>query len=217
MYDQARVERRRREHERQAVVFGVIIAFLAVCGIFALAIYSGALTSPISRPFVTPGEAGQESLPVPCLPAVDGQPDGALPVPYDQVQVRVLNASGEQGVAAAFEEALVARQFTMVAEPDNAPVTIEYSELRFGTPGITAAYTLAAHFSEIRMVLDQRQDATVDLLVGTEFDPPLDADQVTLAADKPLQNVEDCEPAAEIEPQPVITPEPEESASPAAG
>ena len=74
-YDQARVERRRREHERQAVVFGVLIAFLAVCGIFALAVYSGAISSPFNRPFTTVGVAEQETYPVPCLPPIKGQLD----------------------------------------------------------------------------------------------------------------------------------------------
>lgn len=216
MHDQARVERRRREHERQAVIFGVIIAFLAVCGIVALAIYTGALRSPVSTPIKSPGAAAQASFPAPCLPAVDGQPDGALPVPYDQVQVRVLNASGEQGVANAFETALVDRQFTMAAEPANASVQLEFSELRFGVQGIVAAYTLAGQFEDIRMVLDQREDPTVDLLVGREFKKPLPSDEVTLAADKPLRNVEGCEPAEEVERQAVIQPEAVETASPTA-
>lgn len=210
--DQARVERRRREHERQAVVFGVLIAFLAVCGIFALAVYSGAISSPFNRPFNTVGVAQQETFPVPCLPAVEGQPDGALPIAYSDVEIKVLNASGEgptgigqTGLGGAYEKALADRGF-VVKEATNAAKNLTYSELRFGKGGIVAAYTVAAHLPEVRLVLDDRKskDRTVDLLIGTQFEPPLDLADVNISADVPLANAEGCVPTAEIDPQPRI-------------
>ncbi|MEK8227446.1 hypothetical protein NKG05_17085 [Oerskovia sp. M15] len=33
-------------HERQAVVFGLLVAFLAITGIGALAVYTGAVDAP---------------------------------------------------------------------------------------------------------------------------------------------------------------------------
>lgn len=224
--DQARVERRRREHERQAVVFGVLIAFLAVCGIFALAVYSGAISSPFNRPFNTVGVAQQETFPVPCLPAVEGQPDGALPVAYSDVEIKVLNASGEgptgigqTGLGGAYGNALTERGF-QVTEVTNAAKNLTYSELRFGKGGIVAAYTVAAHFPDIRLVLDDRKskDRTVDLLIGAQFEPPLDLADVSISADTPLTNAEGCVPTAEIDPQPRIgerESSDEESATPA--
>ncbi|MEV0950690.1 LytR C-terminal domain-containing protein [Promicromonospora sp. NPDC050249] len=210
--DQARVERRRREHERQAVVFGVLIAFLAVCGIFALAVYSGAISSPFNRPFNTVGVAEQETFPVPCLPAVEGQPDGALPIAYSSVQVRVLNASGEgpggigqTGLGGAYGNTLTERGFQVV-DVTNADKNLTYSELRFGKGGIVAAYTLAAHFPDVRLVLDDRKnkDRTVDLLIGAEYEAPLDIADVGISADTPLTNAEGCVPSSEIDPQPRI-------------
>ncbi|MFC4631141.1 LytR C-terminal domain-containing protein [Promicromonospora alba] len=224
--DQARVERRRREHERQAVVFGVLIAFLAVCGIFALAVYSGAISSPFNRPFNTVGVAEQETYPVPCLPAVKGQPDGALPMAYSDVRIRVLNASGEgpggvgqTGLGGAYETALRERGFK-VDEATNADKNLAYSELRFGKGGIVAAYTVAAHLPDVRLVLDDRRnrDRTVDLLIGAKWEGPLDNADVGISADTPLTNAEGCVPAAEIDPQPRIDVREstdEESATPA--
>lgn len=204
--EQARVRRRRRTHERQAVVFGLLIAFLAVCGIGALAVYTGALDAPFSRPFTTPQAEDEPGLDAPCLPAVEGQPDGALPVPYADVQVRVLNASGTQGVAGANAEILADRGFQVIGTGD-ADTTHQHTQLRFGTPGITAAYTLAAHYPDTVLVLDARQDATVDLLVGTQFDDLVPADEVALQAEQPLTNVEGCKPADQITPQPAPTAE----------
>ena len=204
-YDQARVERRRREHERQAVVFGVLIAFLAVCGIFALAVYSGAISSPFNRPFTTVGAAEQKTYPVPCLPAVKGQPDGALPATYSDVQVRLLNASEEIGLASAHETVLADRGFSIISK-GNVPVQLQESEIRFGRKGIVQAYPLAAQFPEIRLVLDDRKDRKIDLLIGDEFEAPLDVEDVELTADQPLTNVEDCVPSGDIEPEKRIEP-----------
>lgn len=204
-YDQARVERRRREHERQAVVFGVLIAFLAVCGIFALAVYSGAISSPFNRPFTTVGVTAQKSYPVPCLPEVSGQPDGALPVSYTDIRVRLLNASGESGLASAHETVLADRGFVIMGT-GNVKSLLQESEIRFGKNGIVQAYTLAAQFPKMRMVLDQRGDPSIDLLIGENFDPPLDVEDVELAADQPLRNAEGCAPVDEITPEKRILP-----------
>jgi len=204
-YDQARVERRRREHERQAVVFGVLIAFLAVCGIFALAVYSGAISSPFNRPFTTVGVTEQETYPVPCVPEVSGQPDGALPSAYSDTQVRVLNASGESGLATAHESVLADRGFNIVGK-GNVPVLLQESEIRFGRKGIVQAYTLAAQFPEIRLVLDDRDDRKIDLLIGEDYVPPLDVEDVQLTADQPLRNAEGCVPADSIDPVERILP-----------
>ncbi|WP_454860389.1 LytR C-terminal domain-containing protein [Promicromonospora soli] len=211
-YDQARVERRRREHERQAVVFGVLIAFLAVCGIFALAVYSGAISSPFNRPFTTVGVTEQESYPVPCLPAVKGQPDGALPVAYSKIEVRVLNATavstvvGEAGAAAAFEAELDRRGFDVIKLDDYEGEQKVYSELRFGAKGVVAAYTLAEHLPEVRLVLDDRKGSTVDLLVGEEYEAPYPLDDVAVSSDQPLQNRAGCVAIAEVTPQPFTRP-----------
>ena len=204
-YDQARVERRRREHERQAVVFGVLIAFLAVCGIFALAVYSGAISSPFNRPFTTVGVTEQETYPVPCVPPVEGQPDGALPSAYSDTQVRLLNASGESGLAKAHRTVLVDRGFDIVATGD-VPVLLKESEIRFGRNGIVQAYTLAAQFPEIRLVLDDRTERRVDLLIGEDFEAPLSVDDVDVAADQPLKNVTGCVAAKSIDPEKRIMP-----------
>lgn len=211
--DPARVTRRRREHERQAVVFGVLVAFLVVAGLGAVAVFTGAVEAPFAKPFTTPGTQ-DERPPAPCLPQVEGQPDGALPIPYDQVQVRIFNASGASGLAGANQTVLSRRGFQVLEIGDyivdDTLKVLPNNELRFGPQGIVAAYTLAAQFPQMALVLDAREDATVDLLVGEEYDKPLDEDAVELAADQPLRNAPDCEPAAEIEPQPAPTPPPAE-------
>ncbi|MFD6134641.1 LytR C-terminal domain-containing protein [Isoptericola sp. NPDC056618] len=201
--DPVRETRRKREHERQAVVFGLLIAFLLLAGLAAAAMYSGAFSSPFSRPIYTPvAEAPQ---PEPCLPQVKGQPDGALPVPYSKVKVRVYNAAdGSEPLAGANEDVLSERGFNIV-DTGNWVEKLGQSEVRFGTKGITRAYTLAAQYPDVRLVLDDRKGNTVDLLVGEEYSPPLSEDSVLLNAETPMKDVEGCVPADEITPIPQVT------------
>ena len=163
--DPARVARRRREHERQAVIYGVLVAALLLVGVGALAIYTGAIDAPFAREFTNPRAVEEQTVTPPCLPAVEGQPDGALPIASADVHLRIYNASGTPGIAGANRDVLSRRGFTIDAIGDHTTV-LPRSELRFGTQGIVAAYTLAAHFPRMNMVLDTREDATVDLLVG---------------------------------------------------
>lgn len=216
--DPARVARRRREHERQAVVFGVLVAFIVVVALGALAIYTGALTAPFARPFTSDDQA-TTTEPAPCLPAVEDQPDGALPLPYDQVKVRIINASGMSGLAGANQKVLAPRGFDVLGTGNydstydaslDSGSTLPANELRFGPQGVVAAYTLAAQFPDMTLVLDAREDDTVDLLVGEEYERPLDEGDVPLAADQPLTNAEGCAPVDEIEPVPAPTPAPEQ-------
>lgn len=218
LQDPARVARRRREHERQAVVFGVLVAFLLVAAVGALAVYTGAISAPFARPF-TSGEQETTTEPAPCLPAVEDQPDGALPLSYDQVQVRIFNASGKSGLAGANQKVLAQRGFEILGTGNYdstydaglaAGSTLATNELRFGRDGVVAAYTLAAQFPEVEMVLDDREGATVDLLVGEAYERPLDEADVPLAADQPLTNVADCAPVDEVEPVPAPAPAEEE-------
>ncbi|MCA5894336.1 LytR C-terminal domain-containing protein [Isoptericola sp. NEAU-Y5] len=195
--DPTRLTRRRREHERQAVVFGLIIAFLLIAALGAVAAYSGAISTPFSRPIYTPVAVAPS--PEPCLPAVKGQPDGALPVPYEKIKVRVFNASETGGIASATAEVLDERGFTVIATGDMSR-QVETSELHFGVKGITRAYTLAAQFTSIRLVLDDRDGGSVDMLVGNRYTPPMNADQVLITADTPLQDVQGCVPADQITP-----------------
>ncbi|MEL7976417.1 LytR C-terminal domain-containing protein [Isoptericola sp. F-RaC21] len=200
--DPVRETRRKREHERQAVVFGLIIAVLLIAGLAAAAMYSGAFSSPFSRPIYTPAAEAPE--PEPCLPQVKGQPDGALPVPYSDIQVRVYNAAdGSEPLAGANEDVLSERGFDVIDTGDWLE-KLGQSEVRTGTKGITRAYTLAAQYPDVRVVLDDRKGAKIDLLVGEQYSPPLSEDRVLLDAETPMQDAEGCLPVDEITPIPQV-------------
>jgi len=209
--DRDRLIRRRREHSRQIILFGLLGTALAAAFTVALLIFGGVIEAPFAREFSSPHGAVDDVTP-PCLPVVPGQPDGALPIAYNLVDLRVYNASGIGGVAGAAQTVLGRRGFVINIVGDWSTVQ-PINQLRFGPDGIVAAYTVAAHFPPIQMILDDRTDASVDLVMGENYDEPLPPDEVDLASDRPLLNIRGCEPASQItrEPAPASwTPAPEE-------
>ncbi len=207
--DRERVLRRRHKHGRQAVGFGLLIAALAVGGLGAVAVFTGGIDAPFSRPFTTRApEATAAPKPPPC------PPDGTLPVAYGAIQVTVLNATTRSGLAGQTAQALTARGF-VVAGTGNSPSPVSgVARISFGAAGVGAAYTLAAHVEGAALVLDARADATVDLVVGNEFASLLDPGVIPLDPATPLAGREGCIPLEEavaaIAPPPAATPTPTE-------
>lgn len=215
----ARLLRRRHQHERQAVVFGSLAAGIAVTVLAAAAVYTGTVDAPfLDRAFVTetPSVApGQELSPIPCPPA------GTLPVAYAAASVTVYNGSKRGGLAKTTADALTARGFT-IAGTGNFPTVIPLPvEIRFGADGLASAYTLAAHLTKPRLVLDKRDGAGVDLVVGAEFGGLLAADKVALDPTVELVGVAGCVPLetalADALPAPTPSPSPTPSDATAPG
>ncbi len=190
--DRERVLRRRHKHERQAVVFGLLIAALAVGGLGALAVFTGGIDAPFSRPFTTRApEATAAAIPPPC------PPDGTLPVAYGSIQVTVLNATSRSGLAGQTAADLTTRGFVVLGTGNSPSPVSGPARISFGAAGVGAAYTLAAHVEGSALVLDARADATVDLVVGNEFAALLDPGVVPLDPAAPLTGREGCLPLEE--------------------
>lgn len=186
--------RRRRTHERQAVVFGSLIAALAVAGLGSAAIYTGVISAPfLDREFSTPEpEDGATALPPPPCP-----PEGTLPLPYANVGVNVLNGAGRSGLAGETSSALSMRGF-VVPMAGNYPARLPgTAQITFGEAGLAQAYTLAAHITAPTLVMDQRAEPTVDLVLGEEFQALVDPAAVVLDPAVPLAPVAGCVPLEE--------------------
>ncbi|MBO1752807.1 LytR C-terminal domain-containing protein [Actinotalea sp. BY-33] len=188
--ERERALRRRRRHERQAVVFGSLVAALAIGGLGSAAVYTGAMTVPfLDRDFTTPSPTPTaESLPSPCVP------EGTLPVGYAGIELQVLNGAGTAGLARTVATQLGDRGFEQI-ELGNYPGTYRgETQIQFGQAGLEAAYTLAAHLEAPVLQLDQREGPGVDLVVGTEYTSLLDPAVVDLDPTVPLESVPSCVP-----------------------
>lgn len=216
--DRARALRRRHQHERQAVVFGSLVAGMAVLGLGAAAVYTDAIDLPLlDRDFVTPTATATG----PVLPPPPCPPEGAVPLAYSAVTVNVLNGSERAGLAGSTADELAGRGF-VVGTTGNYPTTLALPEqLLFGEAGVAAAYTLAAQLESPTLVLDTRVDASVDLVLGPDFAGLLPADSVVLDPATPLVGLTGCvllaDALADAVPGPQPTEPPAETTTPAEG
>ncbi|HVK22703.1 MAG TPA: envelope integrity protein Cei [Actinokineospora sp.] len=102
--------------------------------------------------------------------------DRTAPVPPATALVRVLNASDTRGQANTVTETLRELGFAQVAAPENDVLYPKESlltcraQIRFGQQGMAVARTLHLLEPCAELVRDERQDATVDLVVGKMFD-----------------------------------------------
>lgn len=184
--------RRRHRRERQAVVFGSMIATMAVAALGATAVYTGVIDPPFAREFTTlaPDDGGGAGA-APC------PPEGSLPTTYGEVQVQVLNGAGRAGLAADVSEQLGARGFTVLGTGNYPGSYTGIAEIRFGEAGLRAAYTLAAQLDGAALLIDARAEPTVDLVLGAGYTALLDPASVPLVPDQPLVGVEGCLPLSE--------------------
>ncbi|MFN3867211.1 MAG: LytR C-terminal domain-containing protein [Demequina sp.] len=154
---------RRHRRERQFVVFGIALIALAALAFAAFAVYRGDVEGPFDRAFYTPAGEFESNVTLACAPS-DTQP-----LPYAEVVVRVNNAAGVSGLASTTADTLEGRGFVVVGATNWAQDYSGKIRILYGAQGLLHAYTLATHFPEVDLVLDNRPDITVDLILGTQF------------------------------------------------
>jgi len=203
---------RRHRRERQILVFGILLIAIGAIAFYAAGVYRGEVPGPLNGAFVTPDAEFTTDVTLVCPPA------GAFPLETSQVAVRVLNATDKSGLAARTANDLEGRGFYKLGTGNFAREYKGTVRILFGPTGVHQAYTVALQFDNAELVLDSRDNSTVDLVLGDEFvalrpqiapelDPetPLAANAVCL----PVTQV-DPVPAPRIYPEdPFASPEPE--------
>ncbi len=100
--------------------------------------------------------------------------DRTEPAAPSSALVRVLNGSSQRGQARLVTESLRALGFTQIGDPGTDPVYVESmtcrSQIRFGAQGTATARTISLIEPCAELVRDERQDATVDVVLGGKFD-----------------------------------------------
>lgn len=197
--------RRRHKRERQAVIFGGVLAGLAAIGLGAAAVWTGNMDAPFDRAFTT-----IEPSPTAAINAPPCVPENTVPVPYGDINVNVYNATTRPGLAGDIADKLGQRGFE-ISSTDNFAIKLRGpGRIEFGAQGIAEAYTLAAHLPGIELSYDARTDDVVDIAIGAEFNELVPLEEVTLAADTPMQGVAGCVSLADATPgaPPAPTPPP---------
>lgn len=212
---------RRRRRERQILVFGLILVGLAFTGLFFASVYRGDVDGPFSAPFVTPESEFETDVNIACPPS------GAMPLPPTEVALRVMNATETAGLAGTTADDLEGRGFVVVDATNYSRPYTDAVQILYGEEGLVQAYTVSTYFTEFEMVLDSRDSAVVDVILGDAYGNgslrPQDAPELSL--ENPLVRPQQCVPIELVVPVPAprnipenplatASPEPSESPSP---
>ncbi|MDR1440900.1 MAG: LytR C-terminal domain-containing protein [Bifidobacteriaceae bacterium] len=149
---------------RQTAIYSILTGALIVIAAVAIGQWTGALKPMINKDFKYPPSDPVKTDPVPC-PA--GQ-SPAYPEP-NAVPVKVLNGTGQQGLALETATAMAARGFVS-PESDNGTPYDGVAKLVAGVNGVNNAYSVLRFFPEGAVItMDLREDTSVDVILGTRF------------------------------------------------
>jgi hypothetical protein len=148
---------RRRRRRRAAITLTLVALVLLGTFTYAAAYFQGWVgAKSVSKPTGTAG----------CQPAT---PSKAV-TPSD-VTLNVYNSTDRVGLAAAVAKSLRTLGFKVVDvanDPLGKPIS-GVGEIRHGPKGAAAAAIAATRLSGAKLVLDNRTDSSVDLVLGTKF------------------------------------------------
>ncbi|MBT1172598.1 LytR C-terminal domain-containing protein [Bifidobacterium sp. MA2] len=163
-YDE-REARKAYVRRRQKTVFTVIGAVLVVAMITSLLFAFGVIKVDKQAQAAVEPNYG---VAVPC--AAKNEDGSAMKwAENSTVPVEVLNGTTFRGLAAAVGEALKDRQFNVVTIDNFSSKKVERTTIYFGVNAINPAYTINQYFTDAVMKMDDRQDRTVDVVVGASF------------------------------------------------
>lgn len=185
MSSNARAEYKKRTQQRQTVIFGSIIAVMAVLLVLGTLVWSGLLPFPFERKFSQP-----PSTDAVVCPAQDAQH-----VDPTTITANVFNATSRSGLAGNVASALatagvvISDTANWSGEQFSAPVRI-YA----GPKGVSNAYTLRAFFPGATVHVDPNlTNQVVDVVIGPGYSEMVatpNEEQLTAA----MEPIKDCKP-----------------------
>lgn len=185
-YDE-RAERKRYIRRRQQFVFSVVGAIMAVVLVVSLLFYFHVGGLGVSATAAVKPNYGVR---VPCS-TKDANKKNQKYTNYANVKVRVLNGTDAPGFARAVAEALTNRQFTVTGFANYKSTKVERTTIYFGVNAINDAYTLNTNFTDAVMVMDDRTDKLVDVVIGATFNNLTDQDALP-SGDESIKDFAGC-------------------------
>lgn len=150
------------------------IAIIVVLGLIAIVLWTTLLHSKGSSQEAlscnapaNPNAAGK-ALPATAL-------DNTEPIAPSAVRVTVRNGAEQRGQATLISATLEELGFSQIGDPSNDPLFPASNldcrgQIRFGPNGAGAARTVSLLEPCVQLIRDNRQDDTVDLSLGSQFD-----------------------------------------------
>ncbi|MBW3094857.1 LytR C-terminal domain-containing protein [Bifidobacterium sp. 64T4] len=163
-YDE-RAARKAYMRRRQTTVFTITAVILVVALVVSCLVSFKVITFETNTKTVAQPNYGQA---VPCA-AKNSDGSAMKWADNNTVPVRVRNGTEFAGLAKAVGEALQDRQFNVVTIDNYPSSKVNRTTIYFGVNAINPAYTLNAYFKDAVMVMDDRQDRLVDVVLGATF------------------------------------------------
>ena len=190
-----REARRAYVHRRQRIVFTVTGAIMAVVLVLAILVTNRVIN-------LQPRQANDAREPnygltAPC--AAKNQDGTPMKWPENQTtKIRVLNGTEGLGLANAVNEELINRHFTIMENPGNYTSSkVQRTMIVFGEQAINNAYALARNFNDAQLVMDDRTDRLVDVVIGATFNDLRSAKAMEADGDT-ITDIKGCVPAEQM-------------------
>ncbi|NEG55632.1 LytR C-terminal domain-containing protein [Bifidobacterium platyrrhinorum] len=192
-YDE-REARKAYVRRRQKIVFSVTGAILVVVLIVASLFYTGVINVNQKAKTVTKPNYG---VAVPC--AAKNEDGSAMKwSDNNSVILRVRNGTEFSGLAGAVSEALKDRQFDVRTVDNYTSSKVERTTIYFGVNAINPAYTVKEYIPDAVLVMDDRQDRLVDVVVGATFNNLNTEKQIKKDGDT-IKDFEGCKTVQEMQ------------------
>ena len=182
-----RAARKEYIRRRQKTVFSIVGAVMVVAMVVSLLFFFhvGGLGN-VKSAAVQPNY-GQQA---PC-PIKEADGSKAKYVENRNITLRVLNGTKFSGFAKAVSDALQNREFNTQAAGNYTSSKVERTMIIFGKNAINQAYTVNSNFTDATMVMDDREDMLIDVVVGATFDNLQNQKKVPTAG-KEIDSFEGC-------------------------
>jgi hypothetical protein len=178
---------------RQTFVYTLLVGVVAVVGVMALGMWNGQLAAVLQTGFKVNATEEPNLRAVPC----PSSPNARYPDP-SAVEARVLNGGGQSGYAAAAAKVLAAQGFPEPSAGNTSPYA-GLLQLVTGVKGVDSAYTLLQFSPEGSViVLDGREDATVDVVLGAAYTQLRTPDEIDYEPGGQIVALERCRAAEDL-------------------
>lgn len=192
---------RYQDERHSRIIATSVIVFL--CVFLVLSFFAISIVLNPGSPDST--ASAQDQYKAPCLEpimAADGTSESTVvyPAVSNSISLRVLNATELSGFGNAVAASLKIRGFSVIGA-DTFPGALNDTQIRFGRNAIREAYTLADNFYSPVLVLDDREDGLIDVVIGRTFTDLKDIDLVgTQNISNALVSLPKCSSVADIKP-----------------
>ena len=183
-----RIARKTYVRERQIRVFAIVITLLLVALVTALLFFFNAFGLGVSP---TAAVLPNHGVVAPCAPKTSEDEPATYPA-NEAITVRVLNGTGFPRLGRAVGEALKNRNFVINTIETYQTDSVERTTIYFGRNSIAEAYTVNANFTDAQLVMDDREDKLIDVVIGATFQDLTDLDQIPKAGSE-ITSIDSCQ------------------------